>query len=134
MAQERETILREEKPDCREITAMIPAFLSDSLNERDLQRFLQHVRSCQQCYKELETNYMVERTVMYLNEDLPANASFDLTPLLEKELEEKTVGLKQDRRIRVFRSVIFLFTLVLIILFLLDLSGVFRITVFFGAY
>ena len=76
---------------------------------------------------------LVTRTVRYLNEDLPANASFDLTPLLEKELEEKAAGLRQDFRVRVLRSVIFLFTLVLIILFLLDMTGVFQITVFFGA-
>ncbi len=130
MAQETYNRFKEEKPDCREITALIPAFLSDSLNERELHHFLQHVRSCQQCYKELETNYMVERTVMYLNEDLPADASFDLTPLLEKELEEKTAMLRYDRRVRIMRSVIFLFTLVLIVLFLLDLTGLFRITVF----
>ena len=133
MARETEKRVQEEKQDCREITALIPAFLSDSLNERDLQRFLVHVRSCQQCYKELETNFMVERTIRYLNEEVPVNASFDLTPLLEKELEEKTVRLKQDRRVRMLRSFIFLFTLILIILFLLDMTGLFQITVFFGA-
>ena len=133
MARETKRKVQEEKPDCREITAMIPAFLSNTLHERELNRFLLHVRGCQQCYKELETNFMVERTVRYLNEDLPANASFDLTPLLEKELEEKAAGLRQDFRVRVLRSVIFLFTLVLIVLFLLDMTGVFQITVFFGA-
>ena len=133
MARETKKKAFEEKPDCREITALIPAFLSDSLNDRDLQRFLQHVRGCQQCYKELETNFMVEKAVRYLNEDFPDDASFDLTPLLEKELEEKTIGLRQDRRVRLMRSAIFVFTLVLIILFLLDMTGLFQITVFFGA-
>ena len=132
MARETKKRVQEEKQDCREITALIPAFLSDSLNERDLHRFLVHVRSCQQCYKELETNFMVEKTIRYLNEDVPANTSFDLTPLLEKELEEKTVSLRVDRRVRRLRSAIFLCTLILLILFLLDMTGMFQITVFFG--
>ena len=132
MARETKKRVQEEKQDCREITALIPAFLSDSLNERDLHRFLVHVRSCQQCYKELETNFMVEKTIRYLNEDVPANTSFDLTPLLEKELEEKTVSLRVDRRVRRLRSVIFLCTLILLVLFLLDMTGMFQITVFFG--
>ena len=133
MAREKEKLFNGEKPECRETAAQIPAFLSDSLNERELKRFLQHVRSCPYCYKELETNYMVERTVKYLNEDLPADASFDLTPLLEQELTEKTKRLLADRRIRIIRLIIFLFTVALIVLFLLDLTGLFRVTVFFGA-
>lgn len=133
MIRETEKIYNGEKPECRETVAMIPAFLSDSLNDRELNRFLQHIRVCPQCYKELETNYMVERAITYLNEDLPPDASFDLTPLLEHELEEKTSELLIDRRMRVLRSFIFVFTIVLIILFLLDLTGLFKITVFFGA-
>ncbi len=133
MARDTGMIYNGGKPECRETVAMIPAFLSDSLNERELQRFLQHVRACPQCYKELETNYMVERTVTYLNENLPADTPFDLTPLLEKELEEKTRKLHLDRRMRLLRLIILLFTLALILLFLLDLTGLFRITVFFGA-
>lgn len=133
MAQEKEKIFNGEKPECRETAAQIPAFLSDSLNERELKRFLQHVSVCPHCYKELETNYMVERTVTYLNEDLPADTSFDLTPLLEQELKEKAGRLAADRRLRIIRMIIFLFTLVLLVLFLLDMTGLFQITVFFGA-
>lgn len=133
MARETEMIYSGGKPECRETVAMIPAFLSDSLNEKELQKFLQHVRVCPQCYKELETNYMVERTVTYLNENLPADTPFDLTPLLEKELEEKNRKLRSERRIRLVRFIILFFTLALILLFLLDLTGLFRITVFLGA-
>ena len=133
MARETGKIYNREKPECREIMAQIPAFLSDSLSERELQRFLEHVRACPSCYKELETNYMVEQTVVYLNEDLPADTSFDLTPLLEKKLDEQTIWLRTERRIRLIRFVIFTVTFVLLVLFLLDLTGLFRITVFFGA-
>ena len=99
------------RPDCREMAAMIPAFLSDTLSDRDLRKFLDHVRRCRHCYEELETNYMVERTVKYLNEDLPSDTSFDLTPLLEKELREKSERLGREHVIRVIRSIILLLTI-----------------------
>ena len=51
---------------------------------------------------------------------------------LKAELEEKENRLVRDKRVRLLRTVIFFFTLVLIILFLLDLTGLFQITVFFG--
>ena len=124
---------RGERPDCRDTAAMIPAFLSDELNDRDLRKFLDHVRRCRHCYEELETNYMVDRTVKYLNEDLPADTSFDLTPLLEKELREKSEEIGHESMIRVVRSIILFLTIILIVLFLLDLTGLFRITVFLGA-
>ena len=132
MTHDQKRISNGEKPECRETVAMIPAFLSDSLTDRELRRFLLHVRTCPRCYKELETNYMVERTVAYLNEDLPSDTPLDLTPLLDSELEDKTARLGRDRVMRLFLMVIFLFTLGLIILFLLDLTGMFRITEVLG--
>ena len=122
----------QEKPDYRQTAAMIPAFLSDTLNERDLQHFLQHVRTCRHCYEELETNFMVDRTLLYLDKDMPADTSFDLTPLLEKELQERTKRLRRDGDIRTMRFLIMLSTIVLIVLFLLDMTGLFQITVFMG--
>jgi len=122
----------QEKPDCRQTVAMIPAFLSDTLNERDLQHFLQHVRTCRHCYEELETNFMVDRTLLYLDKDMPADTSFDLTPLLENELQERTKRLRRDGDIRILRFLILLSTIVLIVLFFLDMTGLFQITVFMG--
>lgn len=122
----------QDKPDCRQTVAMIPAFLSDTLNERDLQHFLQHVRTCRHCYEELETNFMVDRTLLYLDKDMPADTSFDLTPLLENELQERTKRLRRDGDIRTLRFLILLSTIVLIVLFFLDMTGLFQITVFMG--
>ncbi len=122
----------QEKPDCRQTVAMIPAFLYDTLNERDLQHFLQHVRTCRHCYEELETNFMVDRTLLYLDKDMPADTSFDLTPLLENELQERTKRLRRDGDIRTLRFLILLSTIVLIVLFFLDMTGLFQITVFMG--
>ena len=117
---------------CKEAQAMIPGFLEDSLSDRESLRFLKHVGLCKKCHEELETNFMVERTVAFLNEDLPFDTSFDLTPLLAKKLEEKTRFLNQKLKISIIRTVILIFTLLLIALLVLDLTGLFHVTVFFA--
>ena len=111
---------------------MIPGFIADTLSERELDRFLMHVRSCRHCHAELETNFMVEKTVTLLKEELPENASFDLTPLLDQELAERGADLRRIRRITKLRGFIAAVTGALILFFLLDLTGVFHITVFFS--
>ncbi len=118
---------------CKEAQAMIPGFLADSLHDRDSLRFLRHVQNCRSCYEELETNFMVERTVAFLNEDLPFDTSFDLTPFLAKRIEEKVRFLKTKKRIGIIRTVILIFTLLLIVLMLLDLTGMFHVTAFFAS-
>ena len=125
--------IKKDTLSCKEAQAMIPGFLADSLSEKETLRFLQHVDSCRKCHEELETNFMVDRTVAYLNENIPFDTSFDLTPLLEKELGEKTLFLRRKKRIRTIRMVILVFTLILIVLMLLDLTGLFHVTVFFAA-
>ena len=112
---------------------MIPGFLEDSLSDREYLRFLQHVNTCKKCYESLETNFMVERTVAFLNEDLPFDASFDLTPLLAKKLDEKAHFLNQKIKISIIRTVVLIFTLLLIVLLILDLTGLFHVTAFFAA-
>ena len=118
--------------DCQEAASMIPGFIADTLSERELDRFLMHVRSCRHCHAELETNFMVEKTVTLLNEELPEDVSFDLTPLLELELAERDAGLRRVRRITKLRRFVAAATAALILFFLLDLTGVFQITVFFS--
>ncbi len=119
--------------ECKDVQAMIPRFLSNSLHDRETLRFLRHVRNCKHCYETLETDFMVDRTVQFLNEDLPFDTSFDLTPLLARELEEKIYFLKYKKRIRIIRMVILIFTLALIVLFLLDLTGLFHVTAFLAS-
>ena len=118
---------------CKEITALIPGFLAETLTDREQERFLMHVHSCRDCYAELETEFMVDRAVSYLNQDLPFDTSFDMRPLLKAKLQESGRELRRNRRISFLRSWILFFTLLLILLLLLDITGLFHVTAFFGA-
>ena len=70
---------------------------------------------------------MVDLTVRYLNEDDP-QGSFNLKPMLQKNINEKTARLVHKHRMRKLRALIFFITMMLIILWLLDLAHVLGIT------
>ena len=122
-----EFISKSRKITCREAEAMIPDYLEDRLSDKDLAVFLNHVNNCNKCHDELETNFMVDLTVRYLNEEDP-RGSFNLKPMLQKDINEKTAYLVHKHRMRKVRILIFFVTLMLVILLLLDLVHVLGIT------
>ncbi len=117
---------------CREIVGMIPDFLDGKLSGRQQEHFLEHIRNCRNCYEELETNYMVNRTINYLDQDSRAGGSFDFKPMFEKDLEEQEEKIVKNRKIRELRLVILACTLLLFLFLVLDVTGIFSITAFFG--
>ena len=122
-----EFISKSRKITCREAEAMIPDYLEDRLSDKDLAFFLNHINNCNKCHDELETNFMVDLTVRYLNEEDP-QGSFNLRPMLQKNINEKTARLVHKHRMRKLRALIFFITMMLIILWLLDLAHVLGIT------
>ena len=122
-----EFISKSRKITCREAEAMIPDYLEDRLSDKDLAVFLNHINNCNKCHDELETNFMVDLTVRYLNEEDP-QGSFNLKPMLQKNINEKTARLVHKHRMRKLRALIFFITMMLIILWLLDLAHVLGIT------
>ncbi len=117
--------------DCREAEHMIPGYLEDTLSDRNMRAFIAHVQNCQKCYNELETNFMVERTVRYLNDANAENMSLNMQPLLRQDLREKIRSLSVKRRVRLIRGIILALTFILLALLILDLTGLFQITYLF---
>ncbi|MCC6094349.1 MAG: zf-HC2 domain-containing protein [Eubacterium sp.] len=120
-------ISKSRKITCREAESMIPRYLAGSLSDKDLAAFLNHVNNCNKCHDELETNFMVDLTVQYLNEEDP-HGSFNLKPMLQKDLNEKTAALVHKHRMKKLRVVIFVLILLLAALLILDLTDVFGIS------
>ncbi|MEE8885476.1 MAG: anti-sigma factor [Eubacteriales bacterium] len=116
---------------CREACSMIPGYLDGKLSDRDEAAFLRHVNSCASCRNELETNFMVNETIRYLdNNELE---SLDLRYLFRKNLRDSQRNLLKRRKMRRLRSVITFLTIVLFSLTVLDLLDIFKVTVFFEA-
>lgn len=104
---------------CRQVMSMIPDYISDQLNEHDLECFLSHIRNCPACYDELETYFMVDRTVKYLNQE--EDGSFNLKPLLEKDLEDKEKRIRRKRKIYKLQGILLIITLAVIVIMVLEI-------------
>ena len=53
---------------CEEALTKIEAYIDHTLSGRELEEFLEHVKSCRECYDELETYYIISVGMRYLEE------------------------------------------------------------------
>lgn len=105
---------------CNECQSMIRDYLKDRLTPKELERFLVHIRSCPECYEELETYFIISFATRLLDEG--AEVSYDLTGILKEDLEKKERMLRR-RRMRRIRRIIMLSLLLVDIALTLQIWG-----------
>ncbi len=67
---------------CKDIEKLIPAFLDDDLDNRELSEFLNHVESCHECREELTIQFLVMVGMKRLEDGNTFNLSNELSVLL----------------------------------------------------
>lgn len=72
--------------NCSRAQSMITPFIQDNLNLEDMEEFVDHVGSCQNCREELEVYYALLTAMKQLDED--KNISSDFSMELSRKLEE----------------------------------------------
>ena len=60
---------------CKEATKMVIPYIKNQLLDKDLRKFVAHIKGCPECREELETYYIVYKGLMQLDEheELPMN-------------------------------------------------------------
>lgn len=101
---------------CKEWQKMIPGFLDNSLENQELEGFIKHVQTCEDCYEELEIMFMLSIGLQELNED--RNISYNFSQLLENKIIEAEISCMRIRRIH------YLNYLVILILHLFVILGI----------
>ena len=81
---------------CKECQNMIQDYLKNRLKAKELEGFIEHVRSCPDCYEELETYFIIGLATRVLEEG--ADVSYDIKAMLLQELEVKVLMLKRKKR------------------------------------
>lgn len=71
---------------CREAQNLVTDYINRELGGRQLEKFLKHVRGCEECYKELEIYYMIHFAMQKL--DLEEQVSYDVKRMLEEDLRD----------------------------------------------
>lgn len=70
--------------NCGKFEKMIPAFLNDTLEYKDLKHFLKHVENCSACREELTIQVLILEGMARLEE----GSAFDLQKELDRRIEE----------------------------------------------
>ena len=60
---------------CKEATLMVIPYIKKEVCDKDLRKFVKHIKGCKDCREELETYYIVYKGLMQLDEkeELPMN-------------------------------------------------------------
>lgn len=88
--------------NCRETQQMIDRYLKDTLDERELQAFLGHVRECPSCYEGLEIYYTIHYALDYLDEG--RKGAMNPAQCLQQEIFRRGRELRSFRIFRVFQT------------------------------
>ena len=72
--------------NCKDTERMIPLFLTNELNNKDLNYFLMHVENCTECMEELTIQYLVMTGTSIIEE----GKSFNLRKALNELISNAT--------------------------------------------
>ena len=72
---------------CEEALTKIEAYIDHTLSGRELEEFLEHVKSCRECYDELETYYIISVGMRYLEEE--NLESYNIPKMLQEDLHTR---------------------------------------------
>ena len=77
---------------CKEATLMVIPYIKKEVCDKDLRKFVKHIKGCKDCREELETYYIVYKGLMQLDEkeELPMN----IIEALNEDLEMSDQHLK----------------------------------------
>ena len=101
--------------NCKDTDKMIPLFLTDQLNNKDLDKFLNHVNKCEECMEELTIQYLVMIGASILEE----GKSFDLREALRGILTEANKRVKRWKTLYALSYVAEAFTIIIMVLILM---------------
>ena len=70
---------------CKEATQYIMPYINDEMTDKEVQAFLEHIKSCKDCCEELEVHYTIYAGLAQLDSD---GNDFDMRGLLEEAIAE----------------------------------------------
>ncbi|MEE3420212.1 MAG: zf-HC2 domain-containing protein [Lachnospiraceae bacterium] len=105
------------KISCEEAQKWVMPFIEDELPDDDAAVFLDHIRRCPDCYDELETYFIVDYSLHFLDND--NDASYDLKRLLRERIRAKERELNRRRILKILFPVATIFLIVVVMLVLI---------------
>lgn len=88
---------------CEEAERLVMPYIRDELTDEELELFLDHVESCDNCKEELEIYFMVDVGLQQLDHDC---GTYDITGELERKIEDSYNRVKNIYLMRICKYVI----------------------------
>lgn len=95
---------KKEKLTCKEAAKMVMPYIEEQLGDRELHRFIEHVKECPDCREELETYYIVYKGLMQLDEK--EDLSMNMIEALNEELDISSLHLRNMSLFYTFSDVL----------------------------
>lgn len=108
--------------ECKEAESLIPQYLKDTMDKDTLMEFISHIRECRSCYNELDTFFMIDRSIETLEQEDKQN--YDFSHMLDQDLNRRWQMIARNdtsRQLTVFYAIVVLICVVWIIL---DMYGI----------
>lgn len=80
--------------DCKEAEQYVQPYIDGTLGDRELAAYLQHVRSCSACRKNLQIYFSICYLLQYVGQDEQGDLSYDMRKVLEEDMRRNERGLR----------------------------------------
>lgn len=80
---------------CEEAVLKIHEFIRGTMSRGEMEAFIAHVKTCPECYDELETYYTIFVGIKYLED--AGQESYNIPQMLKQDLRKKERSLRRRR-------------------------------------
>lgn len=101
---------------CMEAEKMVIPYINDELSPTELEDFIEHIETCENCREELEIHYMVDVGLKKLDE---ADGTYDIVGDLKRKLEDSAGILQKFLAFQVTRYAVSTLTVLALLLMVL---------------
>lgn len=68
---------------CKDVEKLIPIFIKDELNYRELEQFIDHIETCPDCKEEMSIQFLVTEGMVRLEDGSAFDLNWELKNLME---------------------------------------------------
>jgi hypothetical protein len=87
------------KEACRDIKQKVSGFIDGTLSDRQTAAFIDHIRKCPDCYDELETYFIIDYTLKYLDD--AKDRSFNVRQILRDLIRRREHEIRRNAIFRI---------------------------------
>ena len=100
---------------CEQAQEYVDGYIKKTLPENTQEEFIRHIKNCPECFQELETYFIVDVAVRYLDEG--KEASYDIMNLLQEDMDYRLKKHRNKKRmIRLLAALVTIFMISVAIL------------------